>query len=251
MRIVGAHIHRYRGIRDLVVPFGRVTVLVGRNGAGKSSLLEALGFRPSEEGALERRGDEPPLVSWYLAPPADRSRAEFLQPLVDRTWSPDDARSRAAGRLGEHVVVAVNHDGRAELAFDAFAAAARPSSAQSVRDPTAPDPRRRHHGDVMGSAAHDRTRSGRRADTIRRARCRYRPHRVDGAAGGFDDHGARRHLSELARRHPAPGAAGVRIGTTDVTPPSTPPSPNSAGAACAPCIRAACSNRCSAYLNDE
>ncbi len=35
-------IHGYRSLRDLVLPLGRVTVVTGANGTGKSSLYRAV-----------------------------------------------------------------------------------------------------------------------------------------------------------------------------------------------------------------
>ena len=79
MKVAGVHIERYRGIADLRLPLRAATALIGANGAGKSSILEAMGYDPTEEGAAERDGDEPAVVWWYYSLPKVRPLAMALR----------------------------------------------------------------------------------------------------------------------------------------------------------------------------
>jgi len=63
--VVGARIREFRCLGDVVVPFGKFTVLLGANGSGKSTILEALGREPHSEGEEERALDPRPRVTWY------------------------------------------------------------------------------------------------------------------------------------------------------------------------------------------
>ena len=44
MRIVSAHIQRFRCLHDVTVEFDNLTVMIGANGSGKSSMLHALNW---------------------------------------------------------------------------------------------------------------------------------------------------------------------------------------------------------------
>ena len=100
-----------------MLPFGPVTVLIGRNGAGKSSVLEALGFTPTEEGALERRDDEPPRVSWYRSA---TDEAEIRGLLAAGTPLAEQQQSSALRKLITHMVIRESHEGGLRLSFDLF-----------------------------------------------------------------------------------------------------------------------------------
>ena len=78
MKVAGVHIERYRGIADLRLPLRAATSMIGANGSGKSSVLEAMGYDPTEEGAAERDGDEPAVVWWYYSLPKVRPLAMVL-----------------------------------------------------------------------------------------------------------------------------------------------------------------------------
>lgn len=116
-QIVGAHIRSYRGIVDVVMPLGRTTVLVGANGAGKSSLLEALGLIPSEEGAAGRRFDAPPIVDWFVEP----GDSAVMRDCVTAQLPPEVGEA-ALRHLETHLVVRVGWDGTASVAVNVHAA---------------------------------------------------------------------------------------------------------------------------------
>jgi len=120
MQLVGAHIHRYRGIENLLLPFGAVTVLIGRNGSGKSSILEALGYRPHEEGAEERLSDEAAEVSWYIQPSEQHRRACAVALRAAASLEPDDpAIGSSLGAFIPYLTVKRTGDD-ARLALDMF-----------------------------------------------------------------------------------------------------------------------------------
>lgn len=112
-QVVGVHIHSYRGVSDVMMPLGRTTVLVGANGAGKSSLLEAMGLIPSEEGAAGRRFDAPPIVDWFIEPD-DRTemRAALLEAL------PAQIGDQVLKVLDPQLVVRLGWDGTSTLAVN-------------------------------------------------------------------------------------------------------------------------------------
>lgn len=122
MRVVGAHVHEYRGIKDLALPLGPVTVLIGPNGAGKSSVLEALGYRTIEQGALERRGDERSKVSWFLAPDdGDAVTTRHLaETLLQHTPDHPPPARYAIDHMAKRLVVRRDPQGLLSLWLDVF-----------------------------------------------------------------------------------------------------------------------------------
>ena len=124
--LVGAQIHKYRGIGDVQLPLGGVTVLIGPNGSGKSSVLEALGYVTPEEGALERRGDLAPAVSWYFRP-SDRSPEQVsMQEAFARALTADgsptegNARDAIVGMCKRSLCIRRAPGGRQVIALDMF-----------------------------------------------------------------------------------------------------------------------------------
>lgn len=115
MRVAGVHVVSYRGISDLRLPLRAANVLIGANGAGKSSLLEAMGFEPSEEGALERLNDAAAEIHWYFEP-------DETAPLLKALRSGSSGLPLADGL--EVIAFALRGkalDDRWELAIDLFA----------------------------------------------------------------------------------------------------------------------------------
>lgn len=126
-QVVGVHIRSYRGITDVVIPLGRTTVLVGANGAGKSSLLEAMGLIPSEEGAAGRRFDAPPIVDWFI----ELSDRSVLRASVAAALPPEGA-DRVIGMLDEVLVVRKAWDGHSTVAVNLGRALDTARSAEAV-----------------------------------------------------------------------------------------------------------------------
>ncbi len=56
MNVSDIRIRNFRGIKDLSVEFGEVTVLIGENNAGKTSVLDALA-RVGQKAVAVPEGD--------------------------------------------------------------------------------------------------------------------------------------------------------------------------------------------------
>ncbi|MEB4613496.1 AAA family ATPase [Leucobacter sp. M11] len=63
--IKAVSVENFRGIQKLAIPFGRVTVLVGPNNAGKSSFLQAIQFSVSISQSLELHSAAKPKLSTF------------------------------------------------------------------------------------------------------------------------------------------------------------------------------------------
>ncbi len=86
--ITSVHIENYRSLRDVTLELGPLTVLVGKNGSGKSNTLAALSFlsRAMQHGlaaAVEREG----LYAWHSWPHTDKNELRALFGVEGR--SPD------------------------------------------------------------------------------------------------------------------------------------------------------------------
>lgn len=92
----GVIIRRYRGIDRIDLPLRPMTMLVGRNSAGKSNVLQALGHEPFAAGEEERAHDPPPELSWvHLAPNEWSPKALFRTQLGQSGVDSDGAEQVA------------------------------------------------------------------------------------------------------------------------------------------------------------
>jgi energy-coupling factor transporter ATP-binding protein EcfA2 len=103
------------------MPLGPVTVLIGANGSGKSSVLESLGLEPVEEGARGRRHDQPAVVDWFMEPESGDDDSWRLLPLGSLS-RPDLAKpvANTVRMIERHVVVRSGPEGPPDLWFDRF-----------------------------------------------------------------------------------------------------------------------------------
>ena len=115
VQLAGFHIERFRGIQDLRLPIRSATSLIGANGAGKSSILEALGYDPTEEGALEREQDAAAVVWWYF----DVTEGQVLRDALWKSLPPGPASRRVVDLLAPALVAKLGRDGP-EVALDLF-----------------------------------------------------------------------------------------------------------------------------------
>ena len=108
MRIDQVHIRNYRCLDDVTVGLADLTILVGANGAGKSSVLHALRwfFEGGDLDPEDVGGQDPAesvSVSVYFTDLTDADRRAFGSYVVEdgiqlwRTWSPEDGE-RLTGR---------------------------------------------------------------------------------------------------------------------------------------------------------
>ena len=81
-------IENYKSIRKLTFELGRVNVLIGANGSGKSNILEAIAFGIA--GARYKLDNE------YLVPRGGYFGAEE-EPVVNHVQPPRDARPKGSG----------------------------------------------------------------------------------------------------------------------------------------------------------
>lgn len=117
MKVVGVRIQGYRAIQDVTLPLAPLTVLVGMNGAGKSTILEALGYLTSEDGAMERLDDARPVLEWYLAPISPgRLRSLVAACTIGSRTTVD----RALNRVQRGLVAYRRADGRSTVALNLF-----------------------------------------------------------------------------------------------------------------------------------
>ncbi|MER0244953.1 AAA family ATPase, partial [Streptomyces sp. HSW2009] len=68
-RLLELHVENFRSLRDVTIPLGPLTVLVGPNGVGKSNVLKVFDFlaaiiRTDLRPALEERGGFDEVAFW-------------------------------------------------------------------------------------------------------------------------------------------------------------------------------------------
>lgn len=89
MRIVEIEVNNFRSLRAVKMPLDELTVLIGRNGAGKSSLLQALDlfFNPnakySEEDFYNRDTSKPIRIAIKFRLENDKEREEFQKYVIN------------------------------------------------------------------------------------------------------------------------------------------------------------------------
>lgn len=147
--ITSIQIQDFKGHRDSTVPLGRLTVLVGPNGSGKTSVLEALQVQSAVKAHpfklffrgdwaledLQRRGAQGPIVLTSQGTSNDggwRARLELTNSSTDLEWKHgEDARSfklshgqkveeaarEILGRLGPAALYKLNAKTIAEAAY--------------------------------------------------------------------------------------------------------------------------------------
>ncbi len=112
MRITSVRIRNFRGIRDLELKLGRVTVLIGENNSGKTSVLDALKICLRDLGPRGRAAFAP--FDFHLAD--DRSEPASAAPITievrfqeteNETW--DDELAGRLNRAGILQVDVENH----------------------------------------------------------------------------------------------------------------------------------------------
>jgi predicted ATPase len=117
-------VENYRSIRRLVIPLGRLNVIVGPNGSGKSNLYRALRLLASaaDDGMVARLASEGGMASTTFAGPgsATRGMREGTQP-VQGTARREPVRLRlgfAGTELGYSIALGYPPPGATAFAFD-------------------------------------------------------------------------------------------------------------------------------------
>ena len=120
MRIRHVRIQSYRGLADVSFPVGDGAILVGKNNAGKSSILEAIGwfFRRNVSEMLRRAGSDFPREDVYTWHEAD-GVGEELEQFADTDAFPDLARSGEwlEGRVAQDIRITVAFSDVPAMAF--------------------------------------------------------------------------------------------------------------------------------------
>ncbi|MFF8444697.1 AAA family ATPase [Streptomyces californicus] len=86
-RLLELHVENFRSLRDVTVPLGPLTVLVGPNGVGKSNVLKVFDFladiiRTDLQPALDTRGGFDEVAFWGGAKPPT-----FMRVQLKATWT--------------------------------------------------------------------------------------------------------------------------------------------------------------------